>query len=98
MTRRVPVVPTLVVAAAVATMIALGVWQLRRAEWKADLIARYTQAQAISANVPWPGDAEGLELSNLDMAEQWSKLGFVINQGTDGAPDFVEVERSYEGR
>jgi surfeit locus 1 family protein len=59
--RRVPVVPTLVVAAAVATMIALGVWQLRRAEWKADLLERYSAAQAMSANVPWPGDAAGLE-------------------------------------
>lgn len=54
MTRRLPIVPTLVVAAAVATMIALGVWQLRRAEWKADLIARYSQAQAMSSSVPWP--------------------------------------------
>ena len=42
--------------AAVATMIALGVWQLRRAEWKADLLARYAQAQAMSSNVPWPRD------------------------------------------
>ena len=48
MTRRLPVLPTLVVAAAVAAMLALGVWQLRRAEWKADMIARYTQAQAMS--------------------------------------------------
>jgi len=57
--RRLPIVPTLIVAAAVATMIALGFWQLRRAEWKADLIARYEQAQAMSSNVPWPrGEAE----------------------------------------
>ena len=61
MTRRVPILPTLLVLAAVATMIALGVWQLRRAEWKADMIARYTQAQAMSANVPWPSDAAGME-------------------------------------
>lgn len=59
MTRRVPVLPTLVVLAAVAAMIALGVWQLRRAEWKGDLIARYTAAQAMSAMVPWPrGEGE----------------------------------------
>jgi surfeit locus 1 family protein len=32
-TRKVPLIPTLVVLAAVATMIALGVWQLQRAEW-----------------------------------------------------------------
>ena len=54
MTRRWPLLPTLIVAAAVATMIGLGVWQLRRAEWKADLLARYSQAQAMNANVPWP--------------------------------------------
>jgi surfeit locus 1 family protein len=57
----VPVLATLVVAAAVATMIALGVWQLRRAEWKGELIDRYREAQAMSANVPWPGQGEDLE-------------------------------------
>ena len=30
--RRLPLIPTLVVAAAVATMIWLGIWQLQRAE------------------------------------------------------------------
>jgi surfeit locus 1 family protein len=59
--RGVPVLPTLVVAAAVGAMLALGVWQLRRAEWKSDLIERYRAAQAMSANVPWPGDEAGLE-------------------------------------
>ena len=59
MSRRLPILPTLIVALAVAAMIALGVWQLRRAEWKADLLARYEQAQAMSSNVPWPrGEAE----------------------------------------
>jgi len=60
-TRRVPLLPTIVVVAAVATMIVLGVWQLRRAEWKTDLIARYSQAQSMSANVPWPRDEAGME-------------------------------------
>ena len=54
MTRRLPILPTIVVAAAVLTMIGLGVWQLGRAEWKADLLARYSQAQAMSSDVPWP--------------------------------------------
>ena len=70
MTRRVPIVATLVVAAAVAAMIALGVWQLRRADWKADLIARYTQAQAMSALVPWPSDEAGLK----DSLFRWSQF------------------------
>lgn len=63
MTRRLPLWPTLLVAAAVAAMIALGVWQLRRAEWKADLIARYSQAQAMSSEVPWPRSETEMESS-----------------------------------
>lgn len=61
MIRRLPLWPTLLVAAAVATMIALGVWQLRRAEWKEGLIARYEQARAMSAEVPWPRSEAGME-------------------------------------
>ena len=54
MTRKLPLLPTLFVAAAVAAMLALGVWQLRRAEWKENLLARYARAQAMSSKVPWP--------------------------------------------
>ena len=52
--RRVPIIPTLFVLAAVAVMISLGLWQLQRAQWKGDLIARYQQAEKMSASVPWP--------------------------------------------
>jgi surfeit locus 1 family protein len=61
MTRRIPLVPTLVVGAAVATMIALGVWQLQRKEWKEGLIARFQTAQTMSSDVPWPADASQYE-------------------------------------
>lgn len=44
MMRRLPFIPTLVVLAAVAAMIALGVWQLQRARWKEGVIAQYAQA------------------------------------------------------
>lgn len=70
MSRRVPLVPTLIVAAAVATMIGFGVWQLRRAEWKADLIARYEQAQAMSSSVAWPRSGTDLERSLF----RWSQF------------------------
>jgi len=60
-TRRVPLLPTLIVAAAVAAMIALGVWQLQRLKWKEGLLTRYHQAQAMNADVPWPRDKAGLE-------------------------------------
>ena len=45
MTKRFPIVPTLLVLAAVAVMIGLGDWQLRRAKWKDGLLARYSQAE-----------------------------------------------------
>lgn len=47
MIRRIPLIPTLLVAAAVAAMIALGMWQLGRAHWKEDLLARYQAAQGL---------------------------------------------------
>ena len=45
MIRKLPLLPTLVVAVAVAIMIALGFWQLRRAEEKEALLDRYRAAQ-----------------------------------------------------
>lgn len=45
MIRRLPLIPTLVVGAAVAVMIALGVWQIGRAEEKEALLARYIAAR-----------------------------------------------------
>ena len=47
--RRLPVIPTLVVAAAVAAMIALGIWQLQRAAWKERLLAQYSAAASMPA-------------------------------------------------
>jgi cytochrome oxidase assembly protein ShyY1 len=44
MTRRIPVMPTIIVLAAVSLMIGLGVWQLQRAKWKEGLLAEYAQA------------------------------------------------------
>lgn len=46
MTRRLPIVATIVVLAAVAALIWLGVWQLRRANENEALIGRYRAAQA----------------------------------------------------
>ena len=47
--RRVPIIPTLIVAAAVATMIGLGIWQLHRATWKGALLAEYSRAMTLPA-------------------------------------------------
>lgn len=57
MTRRVPIVPTLVVALAVATMIALGLWQLDRKGEKEAQLARYQRSLTMSSEAPWPQTA-----------------------------------------
>ena len=59
MTRRIPILPTIVVAVACATMVALGFWQLDRKDQKEELLARYAAAGTMSAEVPFPrGEAE----------------------------------------
>ena len=47
MIRRLPIIPTIVVLAAVAVMIGLGIWQLQRARWKEGLIHRYAEAERL---------------------------------------------------
>ena len=52
---RFPLIPTLLVAAAVATMIALGFWQLRRADEKEALQRQYERNRALPAMALPPG-------------------------------------------
>ena len=47
--KRLPLVPTLIVGFACATMVGLGVWQLRRGDEKAALLARYQAASGLPA-------------------------------------------------
>jgi len=47
MTKRLPVIPTIVVVAAAAIMIWLGMWQLHRAKWKEGLLAQYAKAEQL---------------------------------------------------
>jgi cytochrome oxidase assembly protein ShyY1 len=51
-----PILPTILVAAAVATMIGLGVWQLERLQWKQGLIAQL-EANRGKPAVAWPAVA-----------------------------------------
>lgn len=46
MIRKIPILPTVLVGLAVATMIGLGVWQISRAQWKDRLIEQYRTAAA----------------------------------------------------
>lgn len=63
--RRLPVIPTIIVVAAVATMIALGIWQLQRARWKEALLADYARAASMPAVDLDPLLASGRPLPEL---------------------------------
>jgi cytochrome oxidase assembly protein ShyY1 len=51
--KRLPLLPTLLVAVAVAMMIGLGIWQLQRARWKEGLLAQYAAASTLPP-IAWP--------------------------------------------
>ena len=66
--RRLPVLPTLVVAAAVVVMIGLGIWQLQRAAWKERLVS--IKADKPKDDKPKDDDhggEEGLEMPQMPM-------------------------------
>ncbi len=50
---RFPLVPSILVVSAVATMIGLGIWQLNRATWKEGLIQQY-RANSQLPSIGWP--------------------------------------------
>lgn len=60
MIRRLPVLPTILVLAAVAVMVGLGVWQVQRAQWKESLLARYATAHQ-QPEMAWPAMASSEE-------------------------------------
>lgn len=54
---RIPFLPTVIVAVMMPAMIALGIWQLQRAEWKASILAELAEAPAkpvIDLDSAWP--------------------------------------------
>ena len=61
MTSRIPIIPTIIVAGAIAVMIALGFWQLSRMGEKEALIARAEENLSMSAEVAYPVKSEDLD-------------------------------------
>ena len=59
MIKRIPIIPTIIVVATAAIMVALGIWQLGRAEEKAELIVRYEAASGNAEEVAYPYDTDG---------------------------------------
>ena len=97
-----PLIPTLVVAAAVAVMLSLGVWQLSRAQEKEALLARYGAVQALPGTVAFPSTADEVEQalyrrSAVDCAEVLGIRG-TAGRSALGQPGWAIIARCRLGR
>ena len=95
MNRRLPLIPTLIVAAAVAAMIGLGVWQLQRAGWKERLLAQYAAAEALPP-VSWPSGpvaADRLPLFRYATGVCLRPIGkrAIAGENKAGEPGYVHI-------
>jgi cytochrome oxidase assembly protein ShyY1 len=94
MKHKLPIIPTILVALAVATMIGLGIWQLERRNQKEALLASY----AAAANKPpigWPSipPKEPLPLFRSATANCLSVAGFrtAAGQSLRGEPGYLII-------
>jgi cytochrome oxidase assembly protein ShyY1 len=93
--RKLPLIPTIVVAAAVAVMIGLGVWQVRRGGEKSKLLQQYATAQNLppiafptvpmsDGQIPFFRHATGVCLRAVGRRT-------VPGEGTSGEPGYVHI-------
>ena len=94
MSRKFPLIPTILVALAVAAMIGLGIWQLERRKEKEALLASY----AAAANLPpigWPSipPKEPLPLFRSATGHCLSVVGFrtAAGQNRQGEPGYLVI-------
>jgi surfeit locus 1 family protein len=97
---RLPIIPTLLVALAVATMIALGIWQLQRKEQKDAMLSRYESAVGLPA-VAWPTvpDPAALPLfrrSSLNCVRV-VKIETISGSNADGKAGFAHIASCQTG-
>lgn len=86
MMKRLPIIGTILVLAAVATMVGLGLWQLQRAEWKNDLLATYAAAANRTA-VAYPAVPNQDETSLYFRKSSVNCLGVIGWRSTSGRSD-----------
>ena len=104
MIRKLPIIPTVIVLAAVATMVALGIWQLGRAQQKEALLAQYAQSAGTRSVVDFPtSEAEAepvlFRRSSLQCAEVLSleaRAGTSAN-GTKGWAHYANCRGANSG-
>lgn len=100
---RLPLVPTIIVGLAVATMIALGVWQLQRKSEKEALIALYA-ANANKPPITFPEmpplrDAEMFRKSSVNCLKvvEWSSISGRDRNGRAGIEFIADCTTGPEG-
>jgi len=95
MSRKLPLVPTIIVAAAVAVMIGLGIWQLRRADEKSRLLRQYAAAEKLPpiAFPTLPLATDQLPLFRHATGVCLRPVGrrTVPGEGTSGEPGYVHI-------
>lgn len=95
--KRIPVIATLVVLAAVAVMVRLGFWQIDRMHQKEAMLARYAAAQGSNAFAPLPKRAEQAEAVLFHHARATcvatSDDRAVSGRNRKGEPGFAHVVR-----
>lgn len=95
MIRRLPVVATLIVAAAVAVLVGLGVWQLQRAKWKEAMLARYAQAENLPPitfpTVPLRGDQLPFFRHATGVCLRVAGRRAIGGENRSGEPGYVQI-------
>ena len=95
MIRRLPIIPTIIVAAAVAVMICLGIWQLQRAKWKEGLLARYAEAERLPPiafpTAPTRDAALPLYRHATGVCLRIAGQRAVAGENRDGEPGYVHI-------
>jgi cytochrome oxidase assembly protein ShyY1 len=93
--RRLPLIPTILVAAAVAVMIGLGVWQLQRAKWKDGLLRQYAEAEKLPPiafpTLPIADDQLPLFRHATGVCLRPVARRTVAGEGASGEPGFVHI-------
>lgn len=95
MSKRIPLIPTILVIGAIAVMIGLGVWQLQRARWKDGLIARYAQAEKLPPiafpTLPIADDQLPLFRHATGVCLRPVGKRTVAGEGVSGEPGYVHI-------
>lgn len=95
MARKIPLIPTIIVAAAVAVMLGLGIWQLQRAGEKQKLLQRYAEAEKLPpiAFPTLPITDEQLPLFRHATGVCLRPVGrrTVPGEGSSGEPGYVHI-------